>query len=246
MTVQIDKYYAMKKRKTIIRIIGLLIQCFIFFVGGLTVFAETETEPILIKVACVGDSITFGAGIMDSLETDTYPAHLEKLLGINYEVRNFGLNGATLIREADFPYTESDLYQDSKDYMADIYLIMLGTNDTKPHNWSESLYKEELAAMVMDYQRTPANPEIVLMIPPKCFNTVTEDHDGSIIRDTIIEDPLREVISEVAFEEGIEVLDLYEYTENHPDWFSDGLHPNIEGNRMIAEYIFEQYFQQTR
>lgn len=48
------------------------------------------------KVACIGDSITFGSGIADRA-ADSYPAQLQKLLDAKfpgtYEVRNFGNPG---------------------------------------------------------------------------------------------------------------------------------------------------------
>ena len=49
-------------------------------------------EPGTVKVACIGDSITFGALLRDR-ESNCYPAQLEKLLGEGYSVRNFGVNG---------------------------------------------------------------------------------------------------------------------------------------------------------
>ena len=42
-----------------------------------------------IKVACVGNSITYGTGLADRA-TQSYPVQLQKLLGEHYEVENFG------------------------------------------------------------------------------------------------------------------------------------------------------------
>ncbi len=44
------------------------------------------TEPT--RVACVGDSITFGAAIKDR-ENRNYPVQLGVLLGDGYDVRNY-------------------------------------------------------------------------------------------------------------------------------------------------------------
>ena len=49
-----------------------------------------------IKVACVGNSITYGTGLSDRA-TQSYPVQLQKLLGERYEVENFGKPGATLL-----------------------------------------------------------------------------------------------------------------------------------------------------
>ena len=47
------------------------------------------------------------------------------------------------------------------------------------------------------------------------------------------------VISNDTIEEkiNVEVIDIYSVTDNHEDYFSDGLHPNFEGNKIIAKEI---------
>ena len=49
-----------------------------------TLFAQKK-----IKVACVGNSITYGYTLPDR-ETNAYPAKLQKMLGDDYVVGNFG------------------------------------------------------------------------------------------------------------------------------------------------------------
>src|SRR6266567_8819016 len=56
-----------------------------------------------IRVACVGDSITFGAEV-ENRETNCYPVVLSKLLGHRFEVRNFGVSGATVLKKGDLSY----------------------------------------------------------------------------------------------------------------------------------------------
>ena len=55
---------------------------------------------------------------------------------------------------------------------------------------------------------------------------------------------LPQIITETAEELGIEVIDLYTLTKDHPEWFWDGVHPNAEGNRAIADEIYETVFAQ--
>jgi len=57
----------------------------------------------VIKVACIGDSITEGAGV-DTPTLNAYPVVLGRLLGTNYQTRNFGVSGRTLLRRGDYPY----------------------------------------------------------------------------------------------------------------------------------------------
>src|SRR5690554_6572342 len=70
---------------------------FVFVLPCLTLNAQEK-----IKVACIGNSVTFGAGLED--KESAYPVQLEKLLGEVYEVSNFGQSGATLLEKGHRPY----------------------------------------------------------------------------------------------------------------------------------------------
>lgn len=67
----------------------------------------------IVKVACVGNSITYGAGISNR-DKNSYPAQLQYYLGDGYEVRNFGSNGATAQSDGDYPYIRTAVYNESK------------------------------------------------------------------------------------------------------------------------------------
>ena len=63
-----------------------------------------------IKVACVGNSITYGAALPDR-DTQAYPVRLQQLLGDSYEVANFGKSGTTLLAKGHRPYILQKEYQ---------------------------------------------------------------------------------------------------------------------------------------
>ena len=50
-----------------------------------------------IRVASVGDSITYGFGTAWNRGNDSYPAQLQALLGGEYQVLNYGVTGTTLL-----------------------------------------------------------------------------------------------------------------------------------------------------
>jgi lysophospholipase L1-like esterase len=57
------------------------------------------------RVACVGDSITYGSDIANRTR-DSYPAQLEQILqqyDSAWEVSNFGVSGATMLTNGDRP-----------------------------------------------------------------------------------------------------------------------------------------------
>src|SRR5262245_25409255 len=57
--------------------------------------AEAPKTPS-IRIACIGDSITYGAKA--DPKTESYPAQLQQMLGERFVVRNFGVGGATMMR----------------------------------------------------------------------------------------------------------------------------------------------------
>ena len=121
-----------------------------------------------------------------------------------------------------------------------MYLIMLGTNDAKPYNWNRERYERELDVFVRRYTGLEQKPRVILMTPPTCFpdpktGAVGYDIDGKTI-DLYTADIVRREGAAL----GIEVIDLHAYTDGHPEWFADGVHPNFEGNRQIGTYIAER------
>lgn len=93
---------------------------------------QGQEQPI--KVACVGNSVTFGYGLPNR-EVEAYPVQLQQLLGQDYLVGNFGHSGATLLSKGHRPYIEQQAYRDALAFNPDLVVIHLGLNDTDPRNW---------------------------------------------------------------------------------------------------------------
>lgn len=113
----------------------------------------------LKTIACIGDSITFGTGVIATRSRDSYPAILNKLLGPAARVFNYGIGSRTLLSTGDFPYIKERMYQRALRRTADIYIIMLGTNDSKPFNWDEQKFAEELPPFVRSFQKPAESSE---------------------------------------------------------------------------------------
>ena len=190
-------------------------------------------------VACIGDSVTWGTGVMmpDLDRESTYPVLLEAELGENYQVLNYGFSGKTLLKEGDQPYTESKFYDISHEADADVYVIMLGTNDSKPYNWNAELYREELEKFVRSYMELPNEPQIYLMTPPRAFIVDGAEEEGFNVKNDTIRDEAAPIVREVAELLGVNLIDMYKETEGHPEWFPDGVHPNAAGNAEFAKII---------
>lgn len=184
------------------------------------------------QILCLGDSITFGAGVSFMRWRDSYPAILGRLLGKEYHIMNYGISGSTLQYSGDKPYAQSFMNA-AKQTGADMCLVMLGTNDSKPHNWNEAQFRSDLAKRVEEIRAFPKTPEIILVLPPSAFGHPVPFE----IRNEIISDKICPCIRQYADENGIKVIDLNSLTEPHPEWFADGVHPNREGNEAIARLV---------
>ncbi|MDE6039482.1 MAG: hypothetical protein K2F75_05805, partial [Paramuribaculum sp.] len=88
------------------------------------------------RVACVGNSITFGYGLSDPA-AESYPSRLQEMLGPDFIVGNFGHSGATLLRRGHRPYNELPEYRAALDFRPDVAVIHLGVNDTDPRDYPE-------------------------------------------------------------------------------------------------------------
>ncbi|CDN32889.1 Sialic acid-specific 9-O-acetylesterase [Mucinivorans hirudinis] len=189
-----------------------------------------------IKVACVGNSITFGAGVANR-EKNSYPMQLGYALGEGYEVKNFGVNSATLMTAGNFPYVKTNQYKESLAYNPDIVIIKLGTNDSKTINREllKENYKKDYQALIDTYRALPSKPRIILMNPVVCYLTEGQFEGANpVYENQIIPD-----IETLAYENGLEVIDLYHLFSN--EWrehlMPDKLHPSSLGASMMAERI---------
>jgi lysophospholipase L1-like esterase len=203
---------------------------------GVMIYSMGNPTPLIsegdgTEVVCVGDSITYGQGVVTSRKTDTYTAILSELTG--YTVKNYGIPNHTLLSTGNYPYTGTELYTNSLAEEADIYVIMLGSNDSKPEFWNKEQFILEYTEFIRGYLDLDSAPTVYVMIPPRVY----VEQDGGNCDDTTIGGELTEAINQISAELGIEVIDIYTLTTDHPEWFGDGLHPNAEGNRAIAEEI---------
>ncbi|MBR2046053.1 MAG: hypothetical protein IJ958_07955 [Agathobacter sp.] len=190
------------------------------------------------RILCIGDSITFGSGVTFFRRSKSFPAALERLLGKEFQVLNYGIPGATMSLKSDKPYSES-FFQDARNTNPEICLLMLGTNDSKPHNWNAYLYEKSLKECIKEVLQFPSKPQLYLMLPPAAFSVGGKPIVYEI-RDEVIRAEVCPIVKAQAQKYNIGIIDLYSVMENHPEYFVDGVHPNEQGNQCIAEMIFKE------
>lgn len=218
--------------------VGICYSCYSYVVKNLSSRKSTQGK-VKTKIACVGDSITYGSGVRATRKKDSYPAKLGKLLGEDYKVTNYGIGSRTLQDGGDYPYRAEKVFLQSQEFSPDIVLIMLGTNDSKPFNWNADEYERQLREFVEEYMNLPSKPQVYLMTCCAAFCMKGKEKVAYEINGTIIANEVRDTIMQVGKEKDIPVIDIYSVTKGHPEYFMDGVHPNATGNQVIARAVFE-------
>ena len=185
-------------------------------------FQYTPVNPI--RVACIGDSIT---------AVSDYPVDLQRMLGRNYKVSNFGVVAATLLSNTSKPYIYEKALQRAKVSQPNIVVIMLGTNDAHVANYPLiDDFVSDYERLVGEFQVLSSNPEILLVKPPPIFTNEFNLSNANLVEGIIPR------IEQVAKDLGLSTIDAYTPFVNHPEYFKDGVHPTSEGASMIANEIY--------
>ena len=199
----------------------------------LMVTQYVTAQKKVIKIACIGNSITYGVGTRNPAK-DSYPAVLGQMLGDGYEVRNFGVSARTMLMKGDRPYMNEKTYLDALAFNPNIVVIKLGTNDSKSFNWKyKADFTKDLQTMVDAFKALPAQPEIYLCYPSKAYQT------GDNINDDIIAKEIIPMIKKVAKKNNLPVIDLHTAMDGIPQLFPDKIHPNEAGAEIMAKAVYK-------
>lgn len=194
-------------------------------------FAQPKKSPV--KVACIGNSITYGAGIKDRAK-DSYPIVLGKMLGEKYIVKNFGVSGRTMLNKGDRPYMKEEKFKEAIEFNPDIIIIKLGTNDSKPHNRIHlSEFKADAETLLQAFDTLSTKPIIYICYPAKVYS------NESGIDDEVIVNEIIPIINQIAAEYKLKVIDLHTALSDMPQNFPDNIHPNEEGAKALAQEVYK-------
>lgn len=212
---------------------------YISFISMISTF-EIIAQQAIVKIACIGDSVTAGY-LLANPNTQSYPSQLQVLMGKQYEVKNFGHSGATLLKKGSTPYYKTTACAEAISYRPDIAIIHLGLNDTDPRNWPN--YKEDFNAdysWLLDTLKKQ-NPNVKLYIcrMTPIFNEHPRFKSGT--RDWFWQ--IQEHIEEIATANKVNLINLHEKLYNRPELFPDALHPTTEGATILAQTVYENITQ---
>lgn len=201
--------------------------------GDLKAWLATIAAPHeqALRVACIGNSITDGMGI-DMCEVYGYPAVLQRLLGKNYNVKNFGVSARTLMNKGDLPYMKEQAWADAQAFLPNIVVIKLGTNDSKDYNWIHGAdYGADLQKMVDTLRALPSKPQIYVCSPIPAARIWG-------ISDSVIVNGEIPAIKRVVKKNKLAYIDLHtEFKPTEGLMQRDGIHPTDKGAAQLAKII---------
>ena len=224
----------------------LTIYSFLFFV--LSIFSSYDLfaqEPYQVRMAMIGNSITYGAGLPDPAK-DCYPSQLDTLLRAVYGdtilIRNYGVSARTMTKNSELPIWSEPAFKNALEFVPDVCLILLGTNDSKPYRW-DSLgdeFLDDYISMIDTFKFRNPNTKFIVCYPPPIweghpYGTTFEDkHNDSVVVNHII--PL---IDSVVALTGALLIDFHSPFKDSLQYFPDKLHPNKEGSGIMAQILFD-------
>lgn len=206
------------------------------------------------KINFLGDSITEGAGT--SGPNAVYHSLIKEKYGLK-EARNYGIGGTriarqteitSLVRDRDFILRAGTMEKD-----ADVVVVFGGTNDFgngqaelgSIDNYDKRTFYGALHTLIQELIKDYYDKEIVFITPLHRYNEVS--CHGTWKPDGVTQHPLKDyvyAVKEVCEHYSVPVLDLFaagELIGNTPEWYlkymPDGLHPNDEGHKILAEKL---------
>ena len=216
----------------------LWVSCCAFILVSCTDKVELKQAEV-VKVACVGNSITFGAGVANRVK-NAYPNQLQNLLGNEYQIGNFGVSGTTLLNKGDLPYSQTEALQNALAIEPDVVFIMLGTNDSKLQNRIHlDGFQQDYIQLINKFKDKNEKTRVILMLPPPLFGK-----DTTAIWNPIIANEIIPAIQKVAYKTKSEVVDVHQLFVGRPDLFPDGIHPSSVGATLIAKRLYECLVQE--
>ena len=199
-----------------------------------------------IKVACVGDSITFGMGIR--MAENKYPEQLQRMLGDAFQVGRFGNSAKTASRvKPGVWYGLQKEHRDALDFRADLYVSNLGINDVNRGTWNPENVQADYAELIHAW-RGPQGATVMMwtrLAPDFRSHEREAGFPGNVNpaydfrlseMETSTHRPAMEAIcARLAKQFQCPTLDMYTPLKDHPELtVGDGLHPNRDGAKIIA------------
>lgn len=204
----------------------------------------------VLKVACVGDSITQGINSSKPNEY-TYPCFLQEMLGLDYYVLNAGVSGLSICKNDDLAYAKNSAFMQAKVLDPDIVIFALGTNDANPKiekypykAWNDPNHDRAAEFLVSTrelldtFKQLNGDVQIYLVYPASLF-VVGDDHWRAEPWTENIVTHVRPLLEQIVEEYQLPTVDLFDWSKENSSVFVDGLHPYDQSYKTLAQYIYD-------
>jgi acyl-CoA thioesterase I len=133
------------------------------------------------------------------------------------------------------PYYFETIYRwNARNFEPTTVVFMLGTNDARLDTYVKiSNFTADYERMINRTQRWNSTQRIFLVIPPPVFSNMVDLNGTSYVEGVVPR------IREVAANMSLPLIDVYTPLKDHPEYFPDGVHPNSEGAKVIAQIIYD-------
>ena len=222
-------------------------------VAAQAAFAAAFAASAAVKVACIGDSITYGFGLGAERDKVSYPARLQVLLDEKapgeYEVRNFGNSGRgiyldTMRGSEKRGYRHMKEHRDALAWQPDVVICNLGINDNGEYikeytgERRRGQFVDDYCALLGDYKAGGREPKFFIwtklspLAPGQKFYRSPEPF------------LMQRDLEEVARRTGAAGIDMQEPLRENLDaiFARDAIHPDAEGAAIIARTTFDAMF----
>ena len=204
-----------------------------------------------IKVAIIGDSISFGSGA-EPREQNRYANRLGDLLGDTHTVKTFAASSLCMLRKADKPFVKTPHFQKALAFAPDLAVITLGTNDTcqneRRKNWEHHAeFQSDVFFFVSELRK--ANPAVVVHLcsPPPMFPNqkgLKPARKADLLERSKKLTTIHQAYAAAAATD--EKLHFHDISRSlSPGKTTDGVHPNTGGHAQLAHHYYELLSQPT-
>jgi len=255
--------YLIRKSKTILLLCFALAMLFSISVCS----AATATATAPIRVMCYGDPNTWGWMPVKSGSTTRYPAdvrwtgQLQKSLGNHYQIIEEGLNGRTTgvddYENSLDPQITSSLNLNGEPSLLpilksqaplDIVVVMLGTNDVKPHLHQDlGKVTASIDRLMLDITRSSVEnqdwtkykaPKVLLVAPVPVHPGQSQDMNTTFAGGYDLSAQLGAAYQKVAQKYGVEFLDASTVISQADGL--DGIHLSPASHQKLSQAIADK------
>lgn len=239
--VSISRFEAFTRRHLFMLLLIWVLPVYLFAADSVK---SRENRQSPISIFCLGDSITQGFGLVDAegkqaMNQLGYPAKLGALLGSQARVNLYGAGGTTFFRNGPHPFEKTAWKAYAQISKPDIVTLAFGTNCSNDKSWPtlHAQYAADVKWLINEVRLISPKVEIYICLPPPAYS------DKWGINERTIQKAVIPALIKIAAEEHLKTIDLHTALSQHPECFSDTIHPNETGMQLIAQTIAERLYQ---